>query len=171
MLNFMNVKAVSERLGISEKQVRNKMGGRDSAFPVPKRISQRTVLFNEVDVEIYARGMCALTSARKIMDCMVSDLPKHASTKLIVCGVYFLENQGEIVYIGQSINVASRVNQHIGGFRPKTFDHVRVLPCEREELNNWEGFFIRLLEPRLNGRSESQPKSEIWDRVISASIT
>ena len=82
-------------------------------------------------------------------------------------GVYFLKQQGEIIYCGQSVNMFARVQQHVG----KNFDGVLFFACEPHELNKWEGFFIRLLRPRLNGgcgaadTNAFAPTSELWDRV------
>lgn len=82
-------------------------------------------------------------------------------------GVYFLKQQGEIIYCGQSVNMFVRVQQHVG----KEFDGVLFFACEPHELNKWEGFFIRLLRPRLNsgcGAADTNafaPTSELWDRV------
>lgn len=64
------------------------------------------------------------------------------------CGVYFLMLKREIVYVGQSTNIANRIGQHA---KEKEFDRVRFIRCDREHLNKVEGFFIDLLQPRLNG--------------------
>jgi hypothetical protein len=66
-----------------------------------------------------------------------------------VCGVYFLRSKGQIVYVGQSVNILSRVGQHQVD---KEFDGVSFVRCKKESLNDVEGFFISLLQPKLNGR-------------------
>jgi hypothetical protein len=82
-------------------------------------------------------------------------------------GVYFLKLRGEIVYVGQSVNMFVRVNSHLD----KEFDEVLFFACEPHELNRWEGFFIRFLRPRLNGGCSSEeanasaPISDLWQRV------
>lgn len=84
-------------------------------------------------------------------------------------GVYFLKWKGEIVYVGQSVNMFVRVNSHWD----KEFDEVTFFACEPHELNKWEGFFIRFLRPRLNGgcgsedTNASAPISDLWDRVVT----
>lgn len=84
------------------------------------------------------------------------------------CGVYFLRKGNEIVYIGQSINVYGRVATHRSS---KDFDTVEFLPCARDRLDEMEGFFIRLLRPRLNGydakTQNGAPKSSIWGEVVT----
>jgi hypothetical protein len=84
-------------------------------------------------------------------------------------GVYFLKLRGEIVYVGQSVNMFVRVNSHLG----KEFDEVLFFACEPHEMNRWEGFFIRFLRPRLNGGCSSEeanasaPISDLWQRVAA----
>jgi hypothetical protein len=103
---------------------------------------------------------------------------KLASTKLRwtsintgglrVSGVYFLKQKGEIVYVGQSVCMAARVSNHLMEGR-KEFDEAMFFRCEKAELDNWEGFFIRLLRPRLNDGSHLQvvpaPSSKLWQRI------
>jgi hypothetical protein len=83
-------------------------------------------------------------------------------------GVYFLKDKGEIVYVGQSVMMAGRISQHMADHN-KTFNEVMFFKCEKEELDNWEGFFIRLLRPKLNGginrENPSAPLSSLWMRV------
>lgn len=84
------------------------------------------------------------------------------------CGVYFLRSKGEIVYVGQSVSVYGRVHQHKSS---KEFDEVTLLPCKPEDLNNLEGFFIRLLRPKLNGHNaitgrHGAPSSWLWGDVV-----
>lgn len=94
-----------------------------------------------------------------------SDITKAANS---VCGVYFLRKGRDIVYIGQSVNVYSRVASHKAS---KDFDAVDFLPCDRSKLDDLEGFFIRLLQPKLNGHLEGTihgaPKSAIWGDIVS----
>ena len=62
--------------------------------------------------------------------------------------IYFLVEEDEVVYIGQSTNPASRVTAHGS---TKIFDRVFLLPVPRSALNGVEGALIRLLQPKLNG--------------------
>lgn len=66
-----------------------------------------------------------------------------------ICGVYFLiDYAGEIVYVGQSVNVLSRVLQHeANGVQ---FNKVTILVCDQAELNHEEEKYIKALQPRLN---------------------
>lgn len=61
-------------------------------------------------------------------------------------GVYFLIDNGKIVYVGQSVNVYSRIAQH----SQKKFDSFAVLPCQKTELDALESLYIHVLRPPLN---------------------
>ena len=61
-------------------------------------------------------------------------------------GVYFLIDNGKIVYVGQSVNVYSRIAAHT----QKKFDSFAVLPCEKIELDALESLYIHVLRPPLN---------------------
>ena len=62
-------------------------------------------------------------------------------------GVYFLFKEDEVVYVGQSINVAARIATHS---TEKDFDSFSVVACLQSQLNFLEALYIRLLEPKLN---------------------
>jgi hypothetical protein len=62
-------------------------------------------------------------------------------------GVYFLLYGDEIVYVGQSVNVYSRIAQHAR----KLFDRYAVVPCHAGALDKLESLYIHLLRPKLNG--------------------
>ena len=63
------------------------------------------------------------------------------------CGVYFLFCGEELIYVGQSVDVLSRLTNH----RNKGFDRYSVILCEPEELTDLEAAYILLFKPRLNG--------------------
>lgn len=64
------------------------------------------------------------------------------------CGVYFLIRDDRVVYVGQSVEVHSRVTLHHS--RWKQFDGYTYIPCEPEQLADLERYYIRLLAPELN---------------------
>lgn len=62
-------------------------------------------------------------------------------------GVYFLYDDDELVYIGESDNLFRRIGQHIAE-KIKKFNRFEIYPTEsRKEL---EGFLIRMLKPKYN---------------------
>lgn len=67
-------------------------------------------------------------------------------------GVYFLCHEGQVVYVGQSVNVFSRIGAHIGD---KAFDSAFFVRVPKSDLDYVEGALIRTLEPKYNGRSKT----------------
>ncbi len=63
------------------------------------------------------------------------------------CGVYFLVKDEKVIYVGQSVNVASRITAH--GWMG--FDRVAFIPCEPHQLNMLESLYIHALRPTNNG--------------------
>jgi hypothetical protein len=82
------------------------------------------------------------------------DVPRqlHLAAKRLIevqhtVGVYFLCDNDEVVYVGQSIDVGSRIRQHTD----KVFSRAFCLPCPEEDLNRVEAAFISLFKPKYNG--------------------
>jgi hypothetical protein len=71
------------------------------------------------------------------------------------CGIYFLIDEKKVVYVGQSVNVFSRVFAHLGS---KNFDSYVYLPCEKEKLDKLESLYIHFLSPPLNGNTPAGNK-------------
>jgi hypothetical protein len=61
-------------------------------------------------------------------------------------GVYFLIDVDRVVYVGQSVNVYSRIPQHY----TKKFDKYAYVPCTNQQLNVLESLYIHLLQPKFN---------------------
>lgn len=62
-------------------------------------------------------------------------------------GVYFLLDGNDVVYVGQSKNVYTRISEHAD----KQFDRYAFVPCPVESLDVLESLYIHCLRPRLNG--------------------
>ena len=63
-------------------------------------------------------------------------------------GIYFLYSGGRIVYVGQSVNIASRLADHAG-----TFDRATYFVVPKERLNDEEKRWIRELCPERNKKA------------------
>lgn len=63
-------------------------------------------------------------------------------------GIYFLVMDGEIVYVGQSIDIPSRISRHRR--EGKEFDSFAYLLCEKEQLDELESLYITAFMPWLN---------------------
>ena len=76
--------------------------------------------------------------------------------------VYFLIFDREIVYVGQTISLPKRLQEHraLG----KVFDRALYLLVPENELLGRESQFIKALRPRLNERSGPSPASPPQDR-------
>lgn len=69
------------------------------------------------------------------------------------CGVYFLIKDERVRYVGQSVNVDTRLRDHSGNH---DFDAVSFIPCDRAILDKLESLYIHLLKPDWNGRVASR---------------
>lgn len=69
------------------------------------------------------------------------------------CGVYFLIKDERVRYVGQSVNVDTRLRDHSGNY---DFDAVSIIPCDRSILDKLESLYIHLLKPDWNGRVASR---------------
>ena len=69
-------------------------------------------------------------------------------------GVYFLLDGDEVVYVGQAVNVYSRIAQHTN----KRFDRYAFVPCAVDALDRIESLYIHCLRPRLNGNQGNDAK-------------
>jgi len=83
------------------------------------------------------------------------DIVKHALPWKKSPGVYFLVQNNEVVYVGQSVHIYSRIAQHHG----KTFDRYAFVPCEEALLDVLESLYIHVLKPKLNGNFNEKEKS------------
>lgn len=76
-------------------------------------------------------------------------LSGSAALPPIICGIYFLISDGEVQYVGQSVNVLSRVLHHRRlGQRP--FDGFSFIEAKEEHLDVLERQYIHMLMPKGN---------------------
>ena len=67
------------------------------------------------------------------------------------CGIYFLVDGEEIVYVGCSKHALTRVANHIFN---KKFDRCALLPCTLEEMLELETRYIIKYRPRYNSKDK-----------------
>lgn len=84
------------------------------------------------------------------------------------CGVYLLYSNGEIVYVGKSKNILSRISTHFnchksrGGVETKKeFDKVTVIECEIDEMDFIERILIDFLLPKYNRDSMTKKQKRM----------
>jgi hypothetical protein len=61
--------------------------------------------------------------------------------------IYFLVSRGEVVYVGQTIDLRARISHHR---RDKLFDRIPFLPTPVEELDQAESQLVGFLKPKYN---------------------
>lgn len=88
-----------------------------------------------------------LDACRQIPHSHVNILEAAVPTSM-ASGVYFLIRLGEIVYVGQSVDVLSRIARHRR--EGKQFDAYSYIECERDDLDRLESLYIRALVPEGN---------------------
>jgi len=62
-------------------------------------------------------------------------------------GIYFLFLNDDVVYVGQSIKVSSRIHEHV---YVKDFNRVLFMKWPKSDLDRIEGALIRDIKPKLN---------------------
>ena len=87
------------------------------------------------------------------------DLPQYDVAAFDI-GIYFLLDRFEIVYIGKSINLIQRVGSHIRE-NVKKFDSYKIIKCDAEFLDVFEGILIILIRPKYNKKFDIN----IFDKV------
>jgi hypothetical protein len=78
-----------------------------------------------------------------------SDIVSAARKGRSLCGVYFLILDSKVVYVGQSVNIPSRISQHRQD-KGKEFDKYHYIECDERDLDEVEQFYIRKFKPSQN---------------------
>ena len=66
------------------------------------------------------------------------------------CGVYFLVASERVVYVGQSVQIGTRLSDHA---KTKDFDAYTYIACSKDKLDVLESLYIHALNPEYQGRS------------------
>jgi len=85
------------------------------------------------------------------VESLIGELPKLVERDPICC-IYFLVRSGEVVYVGQTSDLVTRIRSHRSE-GTKQFDFARYLVMDEETLNNAEKYFFELFEPVYNGNT------------------
>lgn len=75
------------------------------------------------------------------------NLEKHKVSERKICGIYFLYNSGQLIYIGKSLDILGRINQHT---KTKKFDRYSFEEVPKSELAQVEKACIEYYLPKLN---------------------
>lgn len=155
MFNLLANKTAEERKAISQKAVATRRANiqakKESRHAATQRIDKLSKQVSDLEQRIAAlRRMetmhlvsAALTGKALLFEQEIAESAKPWSN---ASGVYFLLDGNEVVYVGQSVNVYSRISQH----KDKLFDRYAYVPCRVESLDALESLYIHFLRPRLN---------------------
>lgn len=87
----------------------------------------------------------------------VSEIVAKSAPFKSKCGVYFLIQDDQVVYVGQSVSVETRIRNHANNkYEIKVFDRYAYIPCEKQQLDVLESLYIHALNPKYQGRQSSQ---------------
>ena len=155
-MNWLQNKTPEERKAIAAKGVATKQKNkREREAQRLLDIERRDSLKCEIKELELKRGILerhelsdktALTLTSKVL-LSEAEIVSAANPYELATGVYFLVNGNKVVYVGQSVNVYTRISEH----HDKLFDSFAFIPCKREVLNTLESLYIHVLRPPLNG--------------------
>ena len=128
---------------------RNRDGGRD--------ISKKLASYPETSIEL-AKALAEKYNAGIVKNTIPTFITKASfdleledvileSGPRPMCGVYMLIDGANVVYVGQSINMLSRLGKHA---YDKNFTHYKVLECNKDELDALEAHYINKFKPKYN---------------------
>lgn len=80
-----------------------------------------------------------------------AEIVARAQPASILCGVYFLVSDGIVVYVGQSIDVLSRIGAHARS--GKRFDSFAFVATRPDQLEDAELEYIQRFRPSLNKKT------------------
>ena len=76
---------------------------------------------------------------------VINMLPKTFDLSLPY--VYLLWDKGEVVYVGQTFNIKTRIQAHL---KSKEFKQVSLIECTKEDIDEVENHNITTLKPKYN---------------------
>lgn len=171
----INEEETAKKLGMTVSDFRDML--EEGQFPPPIQLSAKTAVWLEEDVVSYlhlkARGVTVFRRDKKLKGKpVVKNLPVYEGD---LCGrlsdltdkiyefpfvvgpvgsfVYFLLKETVLVYIGCSIRVGVRIQEHLTGANgtpKKDFDRALVMPVDREQMEIVERRMISTFNPPLN---------------------
>lgn len=90
------------------------------------------------------------------------EIVSAAIARTSICGVYFLLDGMDIVYVGQSENIHKRLSDHIR-LKEKQFDAFHFIECHPALLDQLEHSYIAALQPKYNARLNLRAARQVLD--------
>ena len=76
-----------------------------------------------------------------------SQIVKNALPLNLSVGIFVLIKDGNIVYIGKSLDLQETIKQYLNS---KKFDHINVIECPEKNLDKYFEHYIAIFNPVLN---------------------
>lgn len=171
-MNWMQSKTPEERKAIAAKSVatrqknireRNEraianVDARDNLKCEIKELEAKLASMKKV--ELFNKPAMTLTGKTLLHE---YEIVSAASAWKLATGVYFLIDGDRVVYVGQSVNVYSRIASHYD----KAFDKFAFILCNKDMLNGLESLYIHLLRPPLNADMHGRKQAPMsLDKLI-----
>lgn len=115
-------------------------------------ISPRPVESHKVPVPVELRSIANLCSLPELLSATIT-------------AVYFLCRGSEVLYVGQSTDVQSRICSHVKEGKIE-FDAAYFLPVTRSSLDAIEAAFIKTLRPKYNGNAGPRLTAEQASQIV-----
>jgi len=85
------------------------------------------------------------------------EIPGRKTRIELLTGIYFLFNNKNLIYIGQSTNIIYRVGTHL---KDKEFNRYAYILCSKERLLDLERQYLNKYNPSLNKSTGSDYSSD-----------
>lgn len=160
----MTPKTPEERKAIAQKAQATRRANKErrereereaQLYPAHLRVQIFALETRLAELKIYEKMNIASAALTNKSLLSFEDIVKDALPWGRACGVYFLVQGTEVVYVGQSVNIYSRISQHTD----KRFDKYAFVPCEAALLDKLESLYIHTLRPKLNGNYSAKEKA------------
>lgn len=112
------------------------------------RVVGQTPVFDGDGPPLVTSVPTAVLRARRSIPYLEDEIVAAAVPTSTASGIYFLIRAGEVVYVGQSLDVLHRIARHRREGRP--FDAYAVLECTVDKLDELERLYIRAFVPEDN---------------------
>ena len=104
--------------------------------------------------KLFSKYSVAITNKSMVS---IENVLENAISYDQTCGIYFLVKDSEILYVGQSVCVFTRIRTHENGGRIK-FNRIAWVECNKEHLDILESLYIHMFKPSMNGSSSHDGK-------------
>ncbi len=154
MSDLMTLEQATEYLTVSARTVRRLVDNGDLAHI---RITSKLIRVTKADLDAVVRKWRVEVDYRgKIGSALpgTDDILAAQAPNQPISGIYFLIEGDEIVYVGQSIDVHSRLITHR---QQKQFSHFSYIEVPPELLDIVERAYISRFKPRLNRAVPKEP--------------